>query len=270
MTASYRLVHYVPDPFAEAQFALGAVVSVGQDVRGAPATHLPGPDCLGGAAHARLALLLSRQLGDIDSIAQIERLFGPQVQLSRPYTLPAGVADPVTWVQAHVLPRPIAAQTLSRGHTLPYQGYQFFETWGVQRHVRKTFRADTDGSAWLGGRGRGLQPITHWVQGPDGLLLMEPVSPLRPKLHDDLQTLATRLLAWRSVLTPPKGPPVAGRLVAYVLTGGRAFDRASVADMLGDKADLVVDTDDADARSAFLAEVQRLGEAGARQAQITH
>ena len=32
----------------------------------------------------------------------------------------------------------------------------------------------------------------------------------------------------------------------------------------------VVDTDDADARSAFLAEVQRLGEAGARQAQMTH
>ena len=110
MTASYRLVHYIPDPFAEAQFVLGAVVTVGQQVRGAPATQLPGPECAGGAAHAQLANMLSRQLIDIVSVAEIERYFGPQVQLSRPYTLPTGLADPVAWVQAHVLPRQRPAQ----------------------------------------------------------------------------------------------------------------------------------------------------------------
>lgn len=268
MSASFRLVHYIPDPISDERFALGAVVSVGAQVHGVASQHLPGPSCLGGASHAGLAAFLVRQLEEIMSLDEINRLFGPNVRVSQPQSLPASVSDPTAWVKEHVLRQPLAAQRAPRGHNLPTQGFQFFTTWGVARHVRKTFRADTDGIRWLRGRGRGLQPITHWVSGADGLLLMEPVAPGRNKLQDDLQTLATRMQAWRSVLHPSAEPPVPARLVVYMLTGGPPKSRAQVCDWLGDKADLIVDTDHADARDALLAEVTRYGQTGAQQTQM--
>ncbi len=265
MIATCRIVHYEPDPFTGLRVPLGALVWDGRRWHGVAAEHLPVPDCLGGEEHARMAALLARQVSEVGDATRSEGSLGPFVRFAESRALPAGVEDPVQWVREHLLPRRVAAirgEGLQRGPTLPSQGYAFFRTFGVSHLVKKTFKPTQDGVRWLEGRGRGLQPITHWVEGRSSLMLMEPVSPSRPQLEDDLQTLATRLLAWRSVLTQPSGT---SRLVAYLLTGGRREQRDEVREVLQDKVDLLVDTDDAAARTRFVDEIKAVGGAGGAQ-----
>lgn len=265
MTATCRIVHYEPDPFTGLRVPLGALVWDGRLWHGVAAEHLPGPDCIGGDEHARMAALLARQIPEIGDATRSEGSLGPFVRFSESRALPSGVEDPVRWVREHLLPKRVSAgksEGVHRGRTLPSQGYAFFRTWGVGHLVKKTFKPIQDGARWLNGRGRGLQPITHWVEGSASLMLMEPVSPGRPQLEDDLQTLATRLLAWRSVLSDPDGE---SRLVAYLLTGGRREQREEVREVLQDKVDLLVDTDDAAERTRFVAEIKALGGTGGAQ-----
>ena len=109
MTATYRLLHYEPDPFSGMRFPIGAVVWDGRRARGIAAGRLPCAICVGGVAHARMAAMLAQELEAVDDPAISEIAFGPYVRFARACTLPEGIDDPAGWVRHHILPRVLNA-----------------------------------------------------------------------------------------------------------------------------------------------------------------
>jgi hypothetical protein len=199
VSASYRLVHFTPDPFTGARLPLGAVVvDRSGEVRVAKVNHLP-LACLGDRG---LQIAVQRLHARLDGIGNAEVLppaFGPYATLGEAVIVPDGVPDPLGWVDALLNPaRPRARKEAEpRGAQRPSLGYRFFETWRVARYVRKTFRPGTDGDGWLGRHAAGLPELSHWASGTDEVLLMEPLVPSRSRFEADLKDVAQRIGAYR-------------------------------------------------------------------------
>ncbi|TVQ88172.1 MAG: hypothetical protein EA397_17405 [Deltaproteobacteria bacterium] len=159
MNAHYRLIHFTPDPFAGTRFPLGAVVSDEHgDVRVARAEWLPSTSCLGDRSLAVVVQQLHKRLDTVESAERLPSAFGPYATLAERREVPRGVDDAVAWVQA-MLSRSTAAEgrvRTPRGSNRSTLGYRFFETWGVDRYVRKTFKPRHDCGGWLSGHGAGL------------------------------------------------------------------------------------------------------------------
>lgn len=260
MTARYRLVHLTPDPFSGARLPLGAVV-VGRngEVQIAKVAHLP-LACLGNRGLQLAVQRLHARLDTIRSDASLPPAFGPYATLSDAVVIPDAVADPLRWVDELLNPaRPQEHRTPEpRGAQRARLGYRFFETWKVDRFVRKTFRPRQDGRAWLGQHAAGLPELSHWVDGREGVLLMEPVVPSRARFATDLKELAQRMGAYRYALERAN-PVRSGQLIAYVTAGGDPDRRVAARETLAPFAHEVVDTDDDAARERFLAAIRRVG-----------
>lgn len=269
MIASYRLVHFTPDPFTGARMPLGAVV-VGRNgqVRVAKVHHLP-LACLGDRG---LQLAVQRLHARLDGIGSVEALppaFGPYASLGEVVMVPDAVLDPFGWVEALLNParspqRRVAEPRSAQRASL---GYRFFETWRVERFVRKTFRPGTDGAGWLGRHAAGLPELSHWVPGGDQVLLMEPVVPSRPRFDADLKEIAQRIGAYRYAVERAENGRQ-GRLIAYVTAGGHPDQRDEARQTLAPFAHEVVDTDDDGARERFIAEIRQVGAAGDPQVAV--
>lgn len=105
MSARYRLIQYVPDPFTDSRVTIGALVQVGGEVALERAEHIPGPNCLGTRqawvnAHAVLDALAVTRVFDAPS-AEVSAL----ALIGEPQRVPAAVSDALKWVRTTVLPR---------------------------------------------------------------------------------------------------------------------------------------------------------------------
>jgi hypothetical protein len=261
MTSSYRLIHFTPDPFTGARFPLGALVAAGDGaVQVAKVAQLPSAACLGDRNLAVSVQRLHARLDAVHSIDTLPAVFGPYTTLSERREVPAGVSDPLAWVQHMLSPeRPSPDRLVTpRGAQRGSLGYRFFETWSVARYVRKTFRPAADQGGWLGTHAAGLQQITHWAQGEDAVLLMEPVIANRPQLEHDLQEIAARFLAYRYALEKTEEGR-RGELIAYLPAGGHADQRGQARETLAAFAHRVVDTDDPVSRATFLHDIRSTG-----------
>lgn len=263
MTASYRLVHFTPDPFTGARWPLGAlVVDRTGAVRIAKVNQLP----LASFGDRAMQLAVQRLQGRLDGVRRADALppvFGPYATLSEAVAVPDAVDDPMGWVDALLNPaRPQEprAATPRRTQRAAF-GFRFFETWRVARYVRKTFRPHTDGGARLGKHAAGLPELSHWVGGAAELLLMEPVVPSRPQFEADLKCVAQRIGAYRYAIEGAESAR-GTRVLAYVTAGGHPDQRAAARETLAPFAHAVIDTDDASARDDFVATIRRVGGAG--------
>lgn len=263
MSASYRLVHFTPDPFTGARLPLGAVVVARNgDVRVAKVNHLP-LACLGDRALQIAAQRLHARLDGIGSAEVLPPAFGPHATLGEVVAVPDGVPDPLGWVDALLNPPRSRERRAAepRGAQRSSFGYRFFETWRVARYVRKTFRPGTDWEGWLGTHAAGLPELSHWVSGTDEVLLMEPLVPSRVRFEADLKDIAQRIGAYRYAIEQAENGRK-GRLIAYVTAGGHPDQRVEARETLAPFAHEVVDTDDDAARERFVATIRRIGSEG--------
>jgi hypothetical protein len=193
MTARYRLLQYVTDPFAGTRVPFAAIVRQGGILRTTRAQHIPGPDCVGGAGAGALLRAVSELLDQVTSFDDLPGTFGPHFTLSEPWSVPAEVVDAVDWIRSNVLPRKIAEATAERrGEIRSTQGYAYLERAGVARYVKKRFAASR-----LFGASH-LAPISHYVGDPARtLLLMEPLVTTHSHFDADLTKVETNLGAYR-------------------------------------------------------------------------
>lgn len=265
-TAFYRLIQVTPDPFLGAEVPVGAVVQLGQnELTVVKRAALPSSVCLGSERLALAVESLMDRLAGVSSFDALPAMFGPLTVLSEPRPIPARVDDPAAWVSMLLSPGPAtASSSRSRRPQRSTQGYAFFQTWRVARHVKKTFRPLEDGDGWLARSGGALDAVSHWVDGEDRLLLMEPIVPSRRASIKDVKTVAQRFAAYRVAFERATGE-MSGRLVAYVTAGGGADQRAALMGGLEGYAHQVVDTTDPGARAEFLAEIKEYAASGDRQ-----
>jgi len=269
VSASYRLVHFTPDPFTGARMPLGAVV-VGRDgaVHVAKVNHLP-LACFGDRGLQVAVQRLHARLDGIGNAESLPPVFGPYAALGEAVLVPDSVTDPLAWVDALLNPARSTERRVSRprGAHRSSLGYRFFETWGVERYVRKTFRPGTDWGGWLGRHAAGLPDLSHWVAGAVQALLMEPVVPTRTSFEADLKEVAQRIGAYRyAVEQDDHGRR--GRLIAYITAGGHPDRRDEARETLAPFAHEVVDTDDASARDRFIETIGRVGAEGDGQVAL--
>lgn len=226
MNATYRMLVYVPDPFSFARVPVAASIRVGDElVRILAAPHLPGPACVGGLRSVRFVQEVVRELeGWRPGDATPNLRPGPAVFETEPVDIPADVKDPIAWVRDHVLasqvdPRSSAKTTAGRGDSRASRGYAFFKARGVAHLVRKTFRAERVAPGRFPAA-VGLAPISHFVMGPERLLLMEPIAVPCRDVERDAAAVHQRFASYHAA----RGETDADvALVAYI--HGRAPDR---------------------------------------------
>jgi hypothetical protein len=269
VTATYRLVHFSPDPFTGARFPLGAIVVADGAVHVAKSSFAPSAECLG---DPRLAVVVQRLQARLDTVVSGDALpdaFGPYTTLAAPSPIPEAAADPLAWVETLLNPvRQPAHAAPPRSQHRATLGFRLFEVWNVARYVRKTFHPATDWGGRLSPFAASLAPVSHWVASGDEALLMEPVLPQRARLDADIREVAQRLAAYRYALDRSEVGQNA-RVVVFVPSGGTSALRSSIHEGLAPVAHEVVDTDDDGQRTSFLDEIQRLGAAADRQAPFT-
>lgn len=261
MTATYRLIHFSPDPFTGIRFPLGAVVVDERGIlRFAKAQHVPGIDCLGSRDWAIAAQRLMARLESIDSAEILPRAVGPYAQYSDVLSVPNGVTDAFDWVTKLLTPPPAhAKKPVQPGHPQRASlGLRFFETWKIDQYIRRTFNPVQDGSGWLSEHSAGLHQISHWVPGKSSVLLMEPLVPSRRQFDEDIREIAERFMAYRYALQN-SNTGKSGELIAYIMSGGDARRREQAIDTLRHAAHQVIDTDNVQQRSELIATVKRLG-----------
>ena len=268
MTASYRLIHFAPDPFTGTRFPLGAIVAEDGQVRIARVGQLPLAESLGSTSLAVAVQRLYARLDDIRSPHALPLVFGPYATLAAPQAVPEGVEDAHAWVQRLLSPEPPGEQVVApsrpqRGS----MGYRFFETWKVARYVRKRFQPSQDRGGWLREHAASLRPITHWVKGRSRVLLMEPVLPRREQFEQDLKDIAAKFGAYRCVLSD-MDEPRQGKLIAYVTAGGSSDQRSHARATLAPYAHRVIDTLNDGDRAAFVGRIRQLGAEGEAQQEL--
>ena len=272
MSARFRLVQYMPDPFAGTKVTVGALVESNGRVELVRAPALPGPSCVGGrSAWVTMQLVLDSfatcaefdvRSGEVSSLAGV----------TEAHRIPEDVTNPVAWVESFVLPQRGTSEqdTKETAHRQKREtmGFRFFQQWHVAQFVHRKFSAE---NIPLRSRRDGLpqvkHPITHFVSGASELLLMEPIVGTRAKLTDDLKGLSESFLAYRSLLemaNTPRKPT----FIVYVLTGGYKGALAEAHDVLKGAAHQVINVDDPAQRMPFLQRIMTVGRTGGDQGSL--
>jgi hypothetical protein len=264
MNATYRIVHFVPDPFSGWRVPVAALVQVGAEVRVVPSPMVPGPASLGGRPAAALFRMIAASLSEVRTLDRLPAGAGPQAFLDVARTAPvAGLDAAAAWIASHVLPQhvPVTRAAPLTTHAPPRRmhGTRFFETWHVATFVKPTFEPASDWDGRLGPLAA-YGDVSHWVGGRDDLLLLEPIVPSRAKFAEDLEAVAKVFGAYRFALSQ-LADTASPTLIAYVL-GGSDERKQDAATALGAAAHRVVDTDDPVARRHFLDEIRAVGRSG--------
>ncbi|MCP3100301.1 hypothetical protein LZ198_15630 [Myxococcus sp. K15C18031901] len=261
MSAHYRLVQFLPDPFSGARVPIAALVrDADRRVQVARAPHVPGPHCVGGKA---LWVAMQMAIEELDRATRFDMLpptVGPHVRLDHEVRIPESISNPAHWVQSTVLPQrpPNAEDQLERAprtRSRDKQGDGFFRNFRVQEYVRKGF----DGSE-LGLNPLSTPQITHWVPGDRDLLLMEPVV-FRENLHAELREISTTFLAWQSLFAERIHARVP-HLIAYVLPSAHADVTARTRAILEASRAEVVDVSVPVERMRFIDTIRQVGRSG--------
>lgn len=262
MKTSYRLVHFVPDPLLEARFTLGAIITDGRVVRAVKAARLPGPECLGRRKAHIVARMLQAELDSIRSPTELPPSFGPYASLGEAHEIPAGVVDAAAWVERVVLDghRDQQPRGATRAPRLSRYGDGFFRTWHLGHVVKARYEPGRDWGGWLGGHAAFLRPVTHWVASDEQILLMEPLVPGRARREHDVKDVGEKFAAYRWAMERGEGTR-RGLLYAFLVSDGDQEARRQIVNRLGDVADVVIDTEEADSRQRFVELVRTLGSA---------
>lgn len=257
MTARYRLVQFVANPFAGAAMPIAALLEREGEVHLIPG-RAPGAGCLGSVRSSRLVSLLMREL----RYAQFESLpisVGPQAILSEIRPVPSGVRDPDKWIANVILARhPEQGElenTQVRGQRLASQGFRFFENYGVARYVRKRYVPEPSSALK---DAHSISNVSHYVRGRNRLLLMEPLSPLRESWRSDVRDIAEMFGAYQYLLAQTR-KSASTTLWAYILAGGTRAERAELRSAIEPFADRIADTTDGPSRSEFLQQIREVG-----------
>jgi len=265
VTTRFRLVQYVPDPFAGSKVTIGALVESAGHVEFARASWLPGIGGVGGrksyfAMHAILDALASPSRFDMPS-GEVS----PLARLGEELHIPAGVTNPRAWLEKYLLPQKPssdqdAKEVSPRGPNRDTIGQRFFEQWQVAQFVQRRYAP-------------GFLPRTHpkaaakvsqFVDGRQELLLMEPVVGTRVHLEDDLQAISQEFLAFRELFRTANmnKQPV---FIAYVMTRGHMAAVGAAHQVLSKAADLVINVDDPTQREPFLKRIVEVGSSATPQ-----
>ncbi len=259
----YRVIHFVPDPFIGTRFAVGALVRDGTTITFEKAQHIPAAPCLGGDAVLATLEAILRDMDDASlTFATLPESIGPHASLDTTRQVPVGVRYPLAWVREHVLPRPSDVRTIPEPRAQrATEGFRFFETWGLAGYVRKQFRPPPTWTG-LGHGAEALPPISHWVDGMNRLLLLEPIVLTRPSADAEVNDVARDFGMYRYALTKFNGSTPNLELLAYVLHGGSRQRRAEAIGRVAPFAHRVVDLASDPERKRFAEEIRSVGEQG--------
>jgi hypothetical protein len=238
---------------------LAALASDGRALQLVPA---PVPVSQLGREALSLFELLREALPAIQSFDRLPICMGPQVELSEAKAAPCNIEEVGVWLST-LLDRnrvqlPAARRTTDKTRQ---RGRQFFRTWGVHRWVKNRFEPARQ---WPTAqqRPKGLEAVTHWVEGKQRILLMEPILPGSDMA---LKRIATRALAYRETIRAISDTTDT-RFVAYMLLGGSQAARDDAAGVLRQAVHQLVDLSVVQQRDDFVSSIRELG--STRELQI--
>lgn len=250
---TYRIAHFIPDPFLGAKLPMGVVVESHGQVHVHTNPHTPDVRCAGGVAHQYAWMRGVELLKNWDA-AGLPAGIGPHVEVSAPMDVPEAF-DLDTLVMKLFADRdvePDEGESLAR-HRGPRRstlGYQFLKNFGAARHVRKRFRATKETLATA----VHLDPISQYSTGAERTILLEPLAFEQRALEDDLRHVATRASAYANAIGLD-GREDKFSMVVYLLAGGGRKERHLAMDSLEPFA-RVVDTTDKQMRDTFFDELR--------------
>lgn len=241
---AYQILYFAPDLASGERFAVGAFVRDHDGQRFVPAKRRLGPACLGGARPAALLdLFLDRALSMQNGhVAEVQRALGQYIELGQEVMLPIRVRDVAQWVRAHVLPTGDDGppERKSPGTRRDSAGMAYFLDRGVRMFVRRRFHPEQFWGERLQSQVRTGLSATHWVNGGDRVLMLEPVL----VRHDDVsaRNVHTQILALQRYMERVAAANSA--IGAYVLMSGPAKAREDAVRLMKDATDLVYDVAD--------------------------
>lgn len=261
MTARYRIVHFVPDPFVGSRVPVAALVEQHGTLSVAKVPSLPSPTCLGGRQAWSLVQVMLDDLAEATRFDRLPAGLGPQAHLDAVRRVPDGVVEAKKWVETMLAAHLGVASTehherIHRPRRATF-GYQFFQTYKVDRFVSKTFRPGRDAGGFLAAAAA-LGPVSHFVEGAEDILLMEPIVPHKADWEEDVRGVAKTFGAYKMILERERGTRKA-HLAAYVLEGGSVSTRSSILHGLAGFADQIVDTSNGSIRARFLEQIVATG-----------
>lgn len=260
MTARYRIVHFVADPFTESRVPIAALVNDADQLSVVRVRQIPGPKCLGGRARSATVQMILEDLAASSAGLTWTGLpfgIGPHAILGSERSVPDSVTDPVRWVENLI--QPPSDDARERRHRAPWRatyGYQFFKNYNVANYVKKTFKPGVDLDGFLH-QAHLIGSVSHYVANRSDLLLLEPIVPSRDSFNDDVGDVAKLFGAYKSVREADKRKKVT--LVAYVLAGGLSSSRNHVLGELGQYADDIIDTSAPGQRDRLIHSIREIG-----------
>ena len=216
---TYRVVHFLPDPFSGARLPIAALLAgSGAGVKAVRRRNLRVPSGLGGKAADQLVKFILEALDRAERLDVLPFEIGPQSELGPERAIPATVTDPATWVREHVLEA--ASANASKRKPRAAESRFYLDSWGIGSLVKRRFRPDALESFLPRTSWRVLPPISQYVGSADRqLLLLEPlVSHESVVPEDDVREVYARVAAYQacfSTVDASKG--AVGRLGVYVV-----------------------------------------------------
>jgi hypothetical protein len=215
VTARYRLVHFVADPFTGARVPIAAIVDAGGRLEVTKA-----PDAATGLGLGRRAstrATIEFVLDSISSVTTFDELpptTGPQVTLGPAREAPVAPKDAVKWVRTALLREPLKPEPRELGRPgRKDAGYRFLEQWKVAKWVGREFRAED----YFQQFSLVLPQISQYVRGDSKLLLMEPIVAKRESsLFRVLRHIGTTFMAWQHGFEQARKKPEVD-YIAYVV-----------------------------------------------------
>lgn len=252
MNATFRLVHFVADPFTGARFPVGALVRTRDRIQVA---RTPEPIDLGLArtsGAAATARLVADALAEARNFDELPAAAGPQAELGEEREIPPEVASPVDWVRDCVLLRATPLRQRAPAATSKERraaGYRFLKQYGIAQFVGQRLHA------------RELVPglkaasvltdISQYVRGPNRLLLIEPVLIVHAHQPKTIRRIGTTFMAWQHALERTE---FAHRTeyYAYVLDREGTNRAGEVRELLSGSDVKVLDVNRTDERTHFI------------------
>ncbi len=241
---AYQILYFAPDLASGERLAVGAFVRDFDKHRFVPAKRRLGAACLGGVRSAALLdVLLDRALSlQGGQPAEMQRALGQNIELSQEVVLPVRVDDVARWVRDHVLPAAAEKPHEKRaaGTRRDSAGMGFFRQRQVADLVQRRFHPDTVWGEKLHSKVRSGLCATHWINGGDRVLMLEPVL----VRHDEVSArgVHTHILALQRYME--RAAATTSGIGAYVLAGGPAEARQDAVQLMKDATDLVFDLAD--------------------------
>jgi hypothetical protein len=219
--ATYRVVFYTPDPVLGTRLAVGAIVTVGGRDVFVASPSLPTATALGGPRRHQLlgALLCDLRAGL--GLTMVGRLSG-HLTTGPAVAVPAGVADPPTWVETHVLSRALEGpRKTGEGRRVGTVTARLREL-EIDDVVRRKFQPARDLPEWLRRNAEpgALPTVAQFVPGQLALVLLEPIVPDRANAQKQVAQAVQRFAAYRVFAEAERATLDQVQCVAYLVGGG--------------------------------------------------